>query len=202
MTTRKSARRNLTTEAVVTAAADLTDEIGYDALTLAAVAERLGVASPSLYSHVGGLAKLRGLVAAAALRDFGDELRTAALGRSRTAALTSVAAAYRRWARQHPGRYTATVEAADLDDPAYWSAAQRAIEVLFALLTGYGITGDDAVDAMRVIRSTLHGFVELEQGGVFELPQSVDRSFDRLVAGLDAALDEWAATPARRGEEQ
>jgi AcrR family transcriptional regulator len=194
------ARRTLTTEMVVTAAGDLADEVGYYGLTLAAVAQRVRVAPPSLYQHVDGLEDLRRRLAAQALWEFADDLRSAALGKARGDALAAVASAYQRWARQHPGRYTATIQAADLGYPAYWTASQRAIEALIAMLDGYGIHGDDAVDAMRAIRSTLHGFVELDSRGTLELPRTAESSFERLVTGLDSALRSWAEMPVEPTE--
>ena len=53
-------RRGLDRAAVVEAAAALADEVGLDGLTLAGVAERLGVRSPSLFNHLpNGLEGLR-----------------------------------------------------------------------------------------------------------------------------------------------
>ena len=59
------------------------------------------------------------------------------------------------------------------------------------MFTGYGISGSDAIDAARFVRSVLHGFVSLELGGGFGMPQSVDSSFDRLVAATNRALSDW-----------
>jgi hypothetical protein len=44
----------------------------------------------------------------------------------------------------------------------------------------------------------MHGFVALEAGGGFGLPQSVDASYHRLVDALDTALRAWptAGPPA------
>jgi hypothetical protein len=53
------------------------------------------------------------------------------------------------------------------------------------------LEGDDAIDAIRALRSALHGFVLLETGGGFGLPVDVDRSFERLVAGLASAFARW-----------
>jgi hypothetical protein len=39
------------------------------------------------------------------------------------------------------------------------------------------------------MRASLHGFVTLETTGGFGLPQAINRSFDRLVDGLVAALE-------------
>lgn len=64
----------------------------------------------------------------------------------------------------------------------------------YAVLGGYGIEGDDAVDATRILRSALHGFASLEAAGGFSMPRDIDESFARLVAGLDAAFDGWLQT--------
>jgi hypothetical protein len=61
------------------------------------------------------------------------------------------------------------------------------------VLAGYDIRGDDAVDAARLVRSTLHGFVSLEVEGGFGMPLSVDRAYDRVVDALDQALTSWSS---------
>ena len=50
-------------ERVIETAAALADQEGLEAVTLARVAAELGVRSPSLYSHVDGLAGLRRAIA-------------------------------------------------------------------------------------------------------------------------------------------
>jgi hypothetical protein len=64
-------------------------------------------------------------------------------------------------------------------------------QVVFNVLASYELRDDDAVDATRALRSGLHGFVSLESSGGFGLPVDVDRSFERLVGGLLAALSQW-----------
>lgn len=61
-----------------------------------------------------------------------------------------------------------------------------------AALTGYGLTGDDAIDAVRAVRAALHGFIALEAAGGFGLPREIDRSFERLVTALIRSLEGWA----------
>ncbi|SFT47522.1 hypothetical protein SAMN04487904_102357 [Actinopolyspora lacussalsi subsp. righensis] len=46
---------------------------------------------------------------------------------------------------------------------------------------------DEAVDAARYVRSTLHGFVGLELAGGFEIPRSFEHGFDRLTDAARAA---------------
>ncbi|MFM9878424.1 MAG: TetR-like C-terminal domain-containing protein [Rhodoglobus sp.] len=61
--------------------------------------------------------------------------------------------------------------------------------MLRGALSGYGLTGDDEIDAIRSLRSALHGFVALEAAGGFGLPLDVDRSYTRLVEMLLVTLE-------------
>lgn len=184
-------RAGLTPAIVVEEAARLADRVGLDRLTLAGVAQQLGVALPSLYKHVKGLDGLQRELALRGIRELIDVMSAAALGRSRTDALRGAARAYRDYARAHPGTYAASVKAPDPGDRPYAEAAERAVGVFHAILDGYGISGDDAIDAIRYARSALHGFVALEAAGGFGLPQSVDASYERLIAAVDHALLSW-----------
>lgn len=173
-------------------AARVADEAGLDRLTLAAVAQRLGVALPSLYKHVRGSDDLLASLAVVATHELGAALLDAAAGRAGTDALRSVAGAYRGYALAHPGRYAATVRAPAADDTAALAAATDVFRTVASVLRGYGIADDDdAIDATRAIRSALHGFVALELAGGFGMPRDVDRSFVRLVDGLDTLLAGW-----------
>jgi AcrR family transcriptional regulator len=163
-----------------------------DRLTMAAVAQRLGVRLPSLYKHVDGAHDLHCALAVLALGELERELTRATVGKSREDALRALACAYRDYAGRRPGRYAATLRAADSADQAHADAADAVLTVVTAALAGYGLRGDDVVDAIRILRSALHGFVTLEALGGFGLPRSTDRTFDRLVAGLSAAFAQQA----------
>lgn len=173
-------------------------------LTLAAVAARAGVAVPSLYKHVASLADLRREVAIRATDDLTGALIAAAIGRSGSDALRATAHAYRTYAVAHPGRYAATQvvpppgprggdvapgrRGAEDDDARLAEAAARTVAVVAAVLGGCGVDPDRMIDAIRTVRSALHGFVTLELGGGFALPQDVDTSFAYLVRTLEAGL--------------
>ena len=189
-------RAGLSAGVVVAEAARIADEVGLSKLTLAMVAKRFGVALPSLYKHVSGLDSLLQKVSAAATAELADAVVAAAAGRARGDALRAVAAAYRGYGRTHPGRYLATQRVPDPADPAHVAAGEKAVGAFYAILRGYGIDGDDLVDATRAVRSALHGFVVLENGGGFGLPRDVDRSFDRLVTLLDQGLQNLVADAA------
>lgn len=185
-------RAGLSTGVVVEEAARLVDDVGYDRLTLAGLAKRFGVALPSLYKHVDGLDDLHRRLAVRVAHELGDAMRRAATGKATAAAVRSVAAAYRDYAHRHPGRYAYVVRAPSSEDAEHLAAATEILDVLYDVFAGYGITDEEAVDAARFARSTLHGFVSLEVGGGFGMPRSVDRSFERLVDALDHALAGWS----------
>ncbi len=183
-------RPGLTTDAVVAAAAELVDADGLGALSLSTLADRLGVKTPSLYNHVAGLGGLRTLLALHGIELLAESLRTATMGRSRGDAVRHLAAAYRQFAREHPGLYPLTQEAHP-EDPAYDEPSRRAIAPVLAALLGFGIEGDDAVHAARTLRSALHGFVSLEAGSGFGIDLDPADSFERLVDLLVGALETW-----------
>jgi AcrR family transcriptional regulator len=184
-------RAGLNPAAVVAEASAVADESGFHQLTLASVAQRLGVALPSLYKHVRGLDDLQRQMAALALRELCDAVTRATVGKSRGDALRAMAGAYRDYAHRHPGRYAATLRAPSTDDDDAVAAAGDLLDVVYAVLQGYGITGDDAVDATRTLRAVLHGYVALEAAGGFGMPNDVRKSFDRAVEALDAMLIAW-----------
>jgi AcrR family transcriptional regulator len=182
------ARAGLDAESVVDAATALADADGLDRLTLAGLAGRLGVRTPSLYGHVGGLADLRARLAARGAALLRERLADAAAGRAGADALRATADAYRRFVDEHPGLYAATQGAPTFGDPEVTAAASAVTEVMSAVMRGYGLEGEDAVHAVRVVRSAIHGFVSIDAVGGFGIPVSLDETWERLIAMLDRTL--------------
>jgi len=176
-------RVGLDAEAVVRSAAELADRDGLRAVTLARLAQELGVRPPSLYAHVNGLADLRRRVGALGAGELAAVLGSAAAGRSGRDALEAVARAYRSYAREHPGRYAA------LQPAGLGPEAQAVVDVVVAVLRGYNLEAEEAIHGVRVIRAALRGFAPLEAEGGFGLPLSVDESFDKLVGVLHEGLE-------------
>ena len=179
-------RSGLDADAVVAAAAELADAEGLEAVTLAEVAARLNVRAPSLYVHVGGgLEDLRRRVAGRGARELAAQVQAAAAGRAGEDALRAIADVYRAYARSHPGVYAAMQRVALVREEA---AAGVVVDVLAAVMRGYGLEGDDAVHAVRIVRAALHGFVLLETGDGFGMPLDLDVTFSRLVQTLHRGI--------------
>lgn len=189
-------RAGLTEARVLDEAQLIADEVGLSRLTLAAVAERLGVRQPSLYKHVDGMDALQRGLSVWAKNELALVLARATVGRERDEAIAAISHAYRAWALEHPGRYAAVQRAPLAGDAEEEASSGAVVQVVTDVLVGYRLHDDDAIDAARALRSALHGFVTLEADGGFGLPVDIDRSFERLIRALAAALSHWAGEPA------
>lgn len=180
-------RAGLTRERVVDLALDIVDERGAAALTLAAVAERGGVATPSLYKHVSNLADLRTLIGVRVLTEMADDFATAVMGRSGTDAIATLMRAYRAYVSAHPARYAAA-PVDPLHDPAFAAAGRRLLGVIQAVLRPWAFDDATAIHTIRSIRAVAHGFSSLETAGGFGLPHDLDETYEGLVRTVLATL--------------
>jgi AcrR family transcriptional regulator len=182
-------RAGLDAASVTAAGAALVDEVGFSGLSMGLLAERLGVKTPSLYKHVANQADLTHRIAVLAMNEFADAIRDAIQGRSGREALVAGAHAMRRYVLDHPGRYAAG-NVADVhgpDDPLV-PAVQRVFASWAAMLHGYRLNPDQEIHALRMLRSTLHGFATLEAGGGFRIDTEVDDSFTWMLDFIDHGL--------------
>lgn len=182
-------RAGLDAATVTEAGASLADEVGIDRLSMGLLAERLGVKPPSLYKHVASLGDLTHRIAVLAAYELADVLRDATQGRARADALSAGAHAMRVYAKNHPGRYAAAngVRPTGPDDP-YWPASARVLASLSAMLRGYQLEPSQELQAMRMLRSSLHGFATLESAGGFQMNADVDESFAWMLSFINAGL--------------
>jgi AcrR family transcriptional regulator len=184
-------RAGLTADRLAAAAADLADEVGFENVSLSALARQFGVKDASLYSHVRNLHDLRTRVAVLAGGELIDRIAAAVAGRAGKDALAAFAGAYREYALQHPGRYAATQIRIDQALIADTPAMRRTAEITYGMLRAYGLEEPDLTDAVRLLRSTFHGYCALESSGGFGAPRDVQRSWDRAVDALHVALEKW-----------
>ncbi|GII81878.1 transcriptional regulator [Sphaerisporangium rufum] len=184
-------RAGLTADRVTRAAADLADRIGFAALTVSGLARELGVRDASLYSHIRNLADLRARVAVLATAEMADQIGAAVAGRAGKEALAAFAHAYRRFAVRHPGRYAATQIALDPEVVAASPGHRRTLELTGGMIRAYRLAERDQVDAVRLLRSTFHGFSHFEATGGFLHGRDVDASFARAIDALHVALENW-----------
>ncbi|MEW2248151.1 TetR/AcrR family transcriptional regulator [Streptomyces sp. NPDC006975] len=189
------ARAGLTADRLIRAGAELADEVGFEQVTVSALARRFDVKVASLYSHLKNSQELKTGIALLALGELADRAADALAGRAGKDALTALANVYRDYAREHPGRYAATRLPLDPGTAAA-SAGVRHAQMTRALLRGYDLTEPDQTHAVRLLGSVFHGYVSLELGGGFShsAPDSQE-SWERVLDALDALLRNWPAPP-------
>jgi AcrR family transcriptional regulator len=194
------ARAGLTPQIVTTYALDVLDAAGPAGLTLKAVAERAGVAPPSLYKHVRSLEDLRALMTVRILIEAADRIGAAVMGLAGDDALRAFLTAFRGYATEYPHRHVLLESPirGSSHDEAVETASRQLVEIAFATVRGYGLEGDDLVHAVRALRSVVVGFVSLELASGYLLPTDLDTSFAFLTDILTAGLTR-RATPADAG---
>ena len=178
-------RAGLSEAVVVDLALSVVDETGPD-FTLAQIAQRAGVATPSLYKHVDGLSCLRDLVAARVLDELSDAIEAATGDGSGAEATMALMQAYRRYAVGNPNRY-ALVPPQPLGRPELQAAANRLVGLVERAVGG---SFEDALTVRRVraVRSAAHGFASLETAGGFGMPVDLDASFELLSRAVVSGL--------------
>ncbi|TGG89981.1 TetR/AcrR family transcriptional regulator [Natronospirillum operosum] len=184
-------RPGITRDRIIEASLLLIQQRGESALTLAALAKHFGVRPPSLYNHVSGLPGLKRELRLHGLNLLAAELQQSAMGNSGSAALTELCHAYRHFAQQQPALYRLTLASTENDDAELQAAGQAGLDAVLSILKGYRLRGDEALHAIRCLRSALHGFVSLEIEGGFAMPLDLDASFGHLIQQLDRMLTNW-----------
>ncbi|MEU2022302.1 WHG domain-containing protein [Streptomyces sp. NPDC016469] len=186
-------RAGLTAERLTRAGAELADEVGFDRVTVSALARRFDVKVASLYSHLKNSHDLKTRIALLALEEMADRGAAALAGRAGKDALSAFGDVYRDYAREHPGRYAAAQMTLD-PQAAAASAGGRHARMTRAILRGYDLTEPDQTHAVRLLGSVFHGFVSLEaQGGFSHSAPDSQESWTRALDALDALLRNWPA---------
>jgi AcrR family transcriptional regulator len=171
--------------AVIAAAGEILEAADLEALTMAAVADRVGVRGPSLYKHVANRSVLIRAVAEQVASDLRDAIERAA-GRQRDprASLRAAVVAYRRYVHAHPNGY-GLLFAHLLPDSMPDAALVASVGVPIVRRMEELVGPESALEAARTLVAWAHGFVSMELGGAFRLGGSVESAF---AFGVDAVL--------------
>lgn len=172
------ARKGLTKERVVEAAAQLIGETGTADFSMRALAETLGVRTASLYNHVQSMEALLQEVCAYALEQQRAAELAAIEGKTGAEAIAALAAASRCFAREHRQLYCLILSTAASGGESLGGAQQCIVEPFWEVLAHTALTEEEKLHWQRVLRAIVHGFVSQEDAGFFShLPADVEESF-------------------------
>lgn len=164
---------------IIEAAANMADEIGVANVTLKVLAEELGIKSPSLYKHFsGGLDELNKELMLYGWRILESEITTAAIGKSQDDAIRAICLAYRKFVTEHKGVFEAMQWYNMYKSEEHLQASQGVISVLFRVLDAYGVTEEQKVHIVRMLRGFLQGFSTIESHGGFGDSTPINDTFD------------------------
>ncbi|UUZ90505.1 WHG domain-containing protein [Paenibacillus sp. P25] len=175
-------RQGIDKGAVLQAALDIANEQGIEQVTLAAIAAKLRVKTPSLYNHIKGLPDLRAELAVLGLTRIREAMTEAVIGKSGDDALLAVGLAYVAFARKNPGLYDSIVSGADLSNPALAEAGDQSLSFLLRILDSYKFGEEEALHVVRGLRSMMHGFASLEMKQGFQMEMDRDVSLRHLLS--------------------
>lgn len=181
-------RKKIDKETILKAAAELAEEKGLENATLNRLAEKLEIKTPSLYNHMSGLNELTESLAQFAIRKLEAVLLDSAVGKAKEEALSGIAMAYRRYAKENPELYKAILRIPASRDEELRREGLSVVGILHQVMEPYRYSKEDEVHFIRGFRSALHGFVSLEEAGFFDGKVDADASYVRLVSGLTGML--------------
>jgi AcrR family transcriptional regulator len=171
---------------------DLLNRVGAEGLSLAELAARFRVRTPSLYNHVDGLDGLRRDLALKGLQDLISAVQTATTGLSGREALLAAAGAYRDFAHTNPGLFQFTLRPVEADDKDLAAANQALQQLIVAALRGYHLNAETAQAGAVAVRSALSGFSMLETAGSLASVEDLDARFAAMLDLLDRGLTQVA----------
>ncbi|KRF02429.1 TetR family transcriptional regulator [Paenibacillus sp. Soil766] len=174
-------RQGLDAESVLQAAIELADQQGIELLSLAALATKLKIKTPSLYNHIKGLPDLRKQLSKRGLLLVKDAMIEAVIGKAEDEALLAAGVAYVDFARKQPGLYEAISALPDYEDPELQEVGAGVVSFLLRILAPYGLSEEDALHVVRGFRSIVHGFASLELQNGFRMGLDRDESLRRLL---------------------
>jgi AcrR family transcriptional regulator len=159
-----SAPKGLTRSAVLDAAAALVDADGWQQLTMTALAARVGIRVPSLYTHVASAEAVLSAVQVRAHEALATRFQRAAMGKTGAQAFRALAQVLRDFAAEHGGLYDLALRR-PFDHEAIVVAAEPSGAALSAVIESFGI--DPSPDLTMSCLATLHGVIALERAGLF-----------------------------------
>ena len=169
---------------VIKTASDMADRNGLLNVSLKAIAENLGIRTPSLYNHIGSLDELLREIAHSGMRTMNEKMIRAAIGKTGDSALKLVAVEYLNYMIEHPGVY-------EIIQWASWNGTEETaiifndyLSLLKTLICSCGFNPDKTTEILSMVTGMLHGYTTLQLRYAFSNPDKVRKELSEAIDTL------------------
>lgn len=152
---------------IVDAARGMLEEVGWEAVSMRPLAERLGMRAPSIYKHFANRDQIKSALVAEGLKEMGEVLHGVL---DDGGSLSDLLSAYRATGIRHPNLYRLTTSGS-LDRASLPAGLEEWSGTPFYLVTG------DEYDA-QALWSFAHGTLTLELDGRYPPGSQLDRTWE------------------------
>lgn len=174
--------KGLNKEIIVESATEIIENVGVQHFSMRRLAEKLGVKTASLYTHIESMEALFTEIGLAALEQQKVCLMSAIGEKHGDAAVKAVAESYREFAVEHMELYRLIMQMPSGSDVVLKEAAAVTAEPFMKVLDDYRISDSRKMHWQRVLRGIMHGFISEEQLGYFShYPVSMSESYEIAV---------------------
>jgi AcrR family transcriptional regulator len=144
---------------ILDAALELADERGVPAVTMRALAQKLGITAMALYPHIGGK---DGLLDGLVDRMLAELLPTIPAEGTPEERLLAIGRAARALARRHPSAYALL-----LSRPSVTPDAVRLVDAIYGALLDLGVPAEEVPRVERLVSTFALGYATSEVNGRF-----------------------------------
>lgn len=174
--------KGLKKERIVRAAKEMMEQDGAAQFSMRKLAEKLGVKTASLYTHIESMEALLTEIGLEALNDQKNCLMDAIGEHHRDAAVIAIADGYRQFAFKHRELYQLIMQMPSGNNEVLKKAAAVTAEPFMKVLNDYPLSDSRKMHWQRVLRGLMHGFISEEQSGYFShYPVPAAESYDIAV---------------------
>ena len=188
------AEKRINKDIILTKAIEIIEKNKSSSISMRELAEALGIKTPSLYNHVKSMNELLADISHYAAAELKQIQLVAINGKQQDDALFALAAAYRRFAKEHMGLYKVTLSLPSLQGDILRQTTAEVATPIFQILSQYELCEEQSIHWQRILRSIIHGFLSQEEAGFFQhYPVDVEISYQTAIRcflhGLHAEIE-------------
>lgn len=184
------ARAGLDKNTVVEKAAQLSNRMGLEKITLKVLADSLNIQPPSLYNHIGGLEDLQRELMLYGWRHMVERMIEAAAGVSGYEAWEAICRAFYEYATENPGVFRAMLWYNKYQNGEAEKVTERLFTICSKITSSLHISEENCNHLLRTFRAFLEGFSLLVNNNAFGHFLPVEDSFNLSLKVLIAGMKE------------